>query len=368
MSLSPVGDPMSDEGRPTAGPATGAGSGAELDVGSGTEPGVGSGTGLGAGTVTAAGATEGQFVGRSPGRLAWSRLRRDRTAIASGVTLVVFFVVALAAPLIEKLYGIGPYEQFQHLLDGSGNPLGYAGGVSGEHWFGLEPQLGRDIFIRLIYGIRTSLSIAFVAAVLTAVMGIVLGILAGYLGGWVDAVINWITDFALALPFLIFALAVVPTISLRFYGPRDPVPDAFKVAVMVAIFAAFGWTGTARLVRGQVISLREREFVEAARVSGAGLGHIMFRQLLPNIWAPILVSFSLAVPAYVTGEAALSFLGVGITDPTPDFGVMILDSIKWLQSDPAYLFFPGVAIFAVVFAFNLFGDALRDALDPKSSR
>jgi peptide/nickel transport system permease protein len=138
--------------------------------------------------------------------------------------------------------------------------------------------------------------------------------------------------------------------------------------VLIGIFAAFGWTGTARLVRGQVISLREREFVEAARASGAGLGHMLFRQLLPNIWAPILVSFSLAVPSFITSEAALSFIGVGLTDETPSFGRMIYRSLEYLQTDPAYVFFPGITIFALVLAFNLFGDALRDALDPKSSR
>ncbi len=155
----------------------------------------------------------------------------------SGGMLVAFFVIALAAPLIERLYGIGPGEQFQAGLDGFGMPLGYAGGVSGEHWFGLEPGLGRDIFIRMIYGMRTSLFIAFAAAVVTSAIGIVAGVLAGYLGGWVDAVINWITDFALALPFLIFALAVVPTMELRFYGPRDEVPAAFRVAVLIVAFA-----------------------------------------------------------------------------------------------------------------------------------
>ncbi len=309
-----------------------------------------------------------EFVGRSPGQLAWARLRRDRTAMISGVTVLLFLVIALAAPLIERLYGVGPYQQFQDQLDGAGMPLGYAGGISGEHWFGLEPQLGRDIFIRLIYGIRTSLLIAFAAAIITAGTGIVLGVVAGYLGGWVDAVIGWVIDFTLALPYLIFALAVVPTVALRFYGPRDNPPDWFKMLVIIGIFAAFGWTATARLVRGQVISLREREFVEAARASGAGLLHMAFRQLLPNIWAPILVSFSLALPAYITSEAALSFLGVGMVDPTPDFGAMIFKSINFMQTDPAYLFFPGVAIFVLVFAFNLFGDALRDALDPKSSR
>lgn len=308
-------------------------------------------------------------AGRSPGQLAWARLRRDRVAMVSGGALVFFLLLAILAPLIELAYGVGPYDQFQEKLRRSdGMPLGYAGGISGDHWFGLEPASGRDIFIRLIYGIRTSLFIAIAAALLTSLIGITLGTLAGYLGGWVDSVIGWITDFALALPFLIFALAVMPTFELRFYGPRDEVPTWFRVVVLIAIFAAFGWTGMARLVRGQVISLREREFVEAARASGAGLGHMLFRQLLPNLWAPILVSFSLAVPAYVTGEAALSFLNIGIRDPTPDFGVMIFRSINWLQGDPAYVFFPGITIFALVLAFNLFGDALRDALDPKSSR
>jgi peptide/nickel transport system permease protein len=140
------------------------------------------------------------------------------------------------------------------------------------------------------------------------------------------------------------------------------------VTVLIGVLVVFGWTGTARLVRGQVIALREREFVEAARAAGAGGFHILFRQLLPNLWAPILVSFSLAVPSYVTGEAALSFLGIGIVEPTPDFGRMIYDSLPYLQTDPAYVFFPGIVIFALVLAFNLFGDALRDALDPKSSR
>ncbi|MEU8297672.1 ABC transporter permease [Micromonospora sp. NPDC048909] len=308
------------------------------------------------------------IVGRSPGQLAWIRLRRDRTAMVSGAMLIFFLLLALAAPLIEMVYGIGPRQQFQHLLDGFGMPLGYAGGVSGGHWFGLEPGLGRDIFIRLIYGLRTSLFIAFAAAVITATIGIVLGTLAGYLGGWLDAVINWITDLTLAMPFLVIALALTPTLVLRFYGEREQVSSAFGVGVLIGVFAIFGWTSTARLVRGQVIALREREFVEAARASGAGLGHMLFRQLLPNIWAPILVSFSLAVPQFITSEAALSFIGVGLSDETPSFGRMIYRSLDYLQTDPAYVFFPGITIFALVFAFNLFGDALRDALDPKSSR
>ncbi|MEV4712954.1 ABC transporter permease [Micromonospora sp. NPDC049374] len=307
-------------------------------------------------------------AGRSPGQLVWLRLRADRTALVSGATLVLFLLVALAAPLIELAYGIGPQDQFQGKLDGFGLPLGHAGGVSGEHFFGLEPGLGRDVFIRLVYGLRTSLLVAVTAAVLTAVIGVVLGTLAGYLGGWLDAVVTWITDLTLALPFLVVALALTPMLTLRLHGQRDAVPPAFGVGVLIVIFAVFGWTGTARLVRGQVIALREREFVAAARASGAGPGHMLFRQLLPNLWAPILVSFSLAVPQFVTGEAALSFIGVGLTEETPSFGRMIHRSLGYLQTDPAFVFFPGVLIFALVFAVNLFGDALRDALDPKSSR
>ena len=310
----------------------------------------------------------GRIVGRSPGQLAWMRLRRDRTALVSGATLMLFVLVALAAPLIEAAYGIGPRDQFQDKLDGFGMPLGYAGGVSGEHFFGLEPGLGRDVFIRLVHGLRTSLFVACTAAVLSTAIGVLLGALAGYLGGWLDALVNWITDLTLAMPFLLIALALTPTLTLRLYGQRDAVPPAFGVGVLIAIFAVFGWTSTARLVRGQVIALREREFVAAARASGAGLGHLLFRQLLPNVWAPILVSFSFAVPQFVTGEAALSFIGVGLTEQTPSFGRMIYQSLDYLQTDPAFVFFPGVTIFALVFAFNLFGDALRDALDPRSSR
>ncbi|GAA2379013.1 ABC transporter permease [Dactylosporangium salmoneum] len=305
---------------------------------------------------------------RSPGRAAWLRLRRDRTAMVSGVVSALLILVALLAPLIGAGYGVSPQDAFQDDLDRFGLPYGVAGGVSGAHWFGLEPGQGRDLFIQMVYGMRTSLGIAFAAALMTTLVGVLLGIVAGYLGRWVDAVINWITDVTLALPFLIFTLAVIRPIELHFYGPREAVPGWFRVVVLISLFTAFGWTTTARLVRGQVLSLREREFVEASRASGARLGRILFRELLPNLGAPILVAFSLSIPAYITGEAALSFLGIGMLEPTPDFGRTIYRSLNYLQTDPAYVLFPGVTIFVLVLAFNLFGDALRDALDPKSLR
>jgi peptide/nickel transport system permease protein len=230
------------------------------------------------------------------------------------------------------------------------------------------PNFPKDIFINVVYGLRTSLSIAFVSAVVTIVVGIVMGIVAGYAGGKVDAVLSWIIDVTLAFPFFVFCLAAVPLVTARFYTPRDEVSPLFRAGLLILIFTAFNWTYTARLVRGQVLSMREREFVEAARAAGAGVGHILFRQLLPNLWAPILVVFSLNVPQFITAEAALSFLNIGMVEPTPDLGRMIFAGSRVIRSDPAYAMFPGTVLFVLVLAFNLFGDSVRDALDPKSSR
>lgn len=309
------------------------------------------------------------FVGRSPGQLAWIRLKRDRTAFVSAIILIVAMVVGLSSPLIQKITGISPTDQFTNKLTSFGAlPVGYLGGISGEHPLGLEPGLGRDILMQLVYGLRTSLFIAFAAAAISTIIGVLVGVVAGYARGVLDSVINWVIDLALAFPFLIFALAAIPVVENRFFGARDAIPASFRVGMIIATFAIFNWTNTARLVRGQVISLREREFVEAARASGAGTAHILLRQLLPNIWAPILVTVSLNVPAFITAEAALAFVGIGVTEPTPDLGRMIFKSIDYVSADPMYTFVPGVTIFLLVLAFNLFGDSLRDALDPKSSR
>jgi peptide/nickel transport system permease protein len=307
------------------------------------------------------------FVGRSPGQLAWLRLRRDRVGMVSGGALLFFVLLALAAPLVERLYGKGPLERFPERLDRNGFPLGYAG-VSTEHWLGIQPNVGRDVFIQLVYGLRTSLLVAFTAALLTIALGIAVGVLAGYLGGRVDAVLTWLVDLTMAFPFFIFCFAFIPVAVNQFYGVRDAEATWFRPMLLIAIFVLFNWTYTARLVRGQVLSLREREFVEAARAAGAGLGHILFRQLLPNLWAPILVTFSLNVPALITAEAALSFLGIGILEPTPDLGRLISDSVDFIREVPTFTIVGGTTLFLLVLSFNLFGDALRDALDPKSTR
>jgi peptide/nickel transport system permease protein len=290
--------------------------------------------------------------------------------------VLFFIVVALASPLIELIYGYSPYTFNSRLLDNGGLPLGYLGGVTfssdnlsnHSHILGVEPLTGRDIFMLLVYGARTSLGIAFTAAIASVVIGIIFGVVAAYFGGWVDAIVSWFIDFMLAFPFLLFAIAIIPVVNSLIADSTGDVTPMKRILTIIIIFSVFGWMGTARLVRGQVLSLREREYVEAARAAGAGVGHIMFRQILPNLWAPILVTFSLAVPANVTGEAALSFLNIGVIEPTPDWGRMINNSIPWMRADPMYTFVPGLLILILVLAFNLFGDTLRDALDPKSVR
>ncbi len=309
-----------------------------------------------------------KFVGRSPGQIAWARLKADRTAMTCGAIVLFTIAVGFLAPVVSWLYGVAPSDTFTTLLTGDAVPKGYLGGVSGDHWLGIEPRLGRDLLMQVVYGIRTSLTIAFLAAIFSVTLGVVMGVLAGYLGGWVDNVIGWVIDFLLALPFIVFALAAMPAFQAAFYTPREAPSPFFKMATLVTVFTVFGWVGTARLVRGQVLSLREKEYVEAARAAGAGTPHILFRQLLPNLWAPILVTFSLAVPGYVTAEGALGFLSIGVVEPTPDLGRMIADSGQWLNSDPMFFMIPAASLFLIVLTFNLFGDAVRDALDPKTRR
>ncbi len=316
------------------------------------------------------------IVGKSPGQLAWHRLKQDRTARSTIWVLGFFVFIAVFADVIEWIYGIGPTVNSPDLLDTTGQPLGYLGGIdfttdnpSGHiHILGVMPATGWDVFMQFVYGARTSLIIALLATVISVIIGIFIGTLAGYFGGWIDQALSWFTDYMLAFPFVLMAIAVIPILNTRLEDETGYVTVYERVATIIVVFSLFGWMYTARLVRGQVISLREREYVEAARAAGANSWHIMFRQILPNLWAPILVTFSLSLPATVTAEAALSFLGIGVQQPTPDWGRMINDSLLYMRSDFMYLVIPGVSIWALVLSFNLFSDALRDALDPKSSR
>ncbi|MFF4686073.1 ABC transporter permease [Streptomyces sp. NPDC001307] len=309
---------------------------------------------------------------RSPGRLAWKRFKRDKTGVISAYVVIFFFVIAIAAPLIAKLYGKNPYttyaSQDPSLLDAFSYPAGPNGGMSSEFWFGIEPQLGRDVFTFLIYGIRTSLGIAVAATLLTTLVGVVVGVTAGYLGGKTDYLVGRIIDILLSFPSTLFFIAFMPVVYGLFVASTDNVPTWLIALSLIIVLSAFGWASIARLLRGQVLGLREREFVEAAKVTGASPMRIVFKELLPNLWTPIIIQSTLMLPAYVTAEAGLAFLGVGITDPTPDWGVMIGRGAQFYSQDITFMLFPGLSMVIFVLAFNLLGDSVRDALDPKSRR
>ena len=304
--------------------------------------------------------------GRSPGKIAWTRLKRDKVALAGGVVVVFLVLVALFAPLIVKLLGHPPNEYHEDLIDPLfGTPTGAWGGISPDFLFGVEPVNGRDVFSRIVYGAQISLLVAFLSAVFAVLLGTVLGIIAGFFGGWVDTVISRLMDMLLAFPQLLFIIAlisVVPNELFHFSG------TGLRMGVLIVVIGFFGWPYVGRIVRGQTLSLREREYVEAARSLGAGSFYILRRELLPNLVAPITVYMTLMIPTNILTEAALSFLGVGVKPPTASWGHMLSTAIRTYEADPLFMVIPGLAIFVTVLAFNLLGDGVRDALDPKGAR
>jgi len=302
--------------------------------------------------------------GRSLGQIAWMRLKRDRVAMAGGVVIVLLILLAVFAPLVVRLLGHPPNEFHQDLIDPTlGKPLKPFGGVSADFLFGLEPGNGRDVFSRVVYGARVSLLVGFLATLVAVVIGTTLGVVAGYFGGWVDSLIARLMDIFLAFPLLLFSIAVVGVIPQRMWGLSG---NGLRMAVLVFIIGFFSWPYIGRIVRGQTLSLREREFVDAARSLGASNTYIIVREILPNLVAPILVYATLLIPTNILFEAGLSFLGVGINPPTPAWGSMLSDAIGTYRIAPHFVLAPGLAIFVTVLAFNLFGDGLRDALDPRT--
>ncbi len=305
----------------------------------------------------------GRIEGRSLGQIAWMRLKRDKVAIAAGITILVLIALALLAPLITGALGSSPDEFHNHLIDPVfSTPKGSFGGISRDHPLGLEPVNGRDVLARVLYGARISLLIAFLATMLSVTLGVLLGVLAGYKGGWADTIISRTMDVFLAFPLLLFAIALAGVIPTEAFGLSG---NTLRIAVLVFIIGFFSWPYMGRIIRGQTLSLREREFIDAARSMGARTPHVLFRELLPNLVAPILVYSTLLVPTNILFEAALSFLGVGINPPTPSWGGMLNQAIGFYRIDPMFMIVPGAAIFVTVLAFNLLGDGLRDALDPR---
>lgn len=317
-----------------------------------------------------------QLTGRSPGQLMWIRFKRDRTGVICAWIVLAYFVVALAAPLLTKLSGTDPYTlygqdptyQDNPVLDEFGLPLGWFGGVTGDHWFGVEPQFGRDLFALLVYGMRTSLFMALGVTTLLMVTGIVIGLIGGYFGGKTDYLLGRVTDFFLAFPQQLFFIAFMPVVTAFFVDPREKTPTYFRALAILLVLWALGWMGMSRIVRSTILSLREREFVEAAKVSGASPWRIVRKELLPNVVTPILIQFTYQLPSTILTIAFLSFAGVGFVEPTPDWGRLFAAGAKYTEQDAAFIFFPGIALVVFVLCFNLLGDSVRDAFDPKAGR
>ena len=320
-------------------------------------------TGPGGPEPTPAPAVAGKAIeGRSLGQIAWMRLRQDKVAMAGGIVVIFLILVAIFGPYIVQ----NPLTYHENLIDPTfSRPFGTLGGISAAHPFGVEPITGRDLLARVVNGARVSLVIAFLSTALAVGIGMVMGVVAGFFGGWVDSVIARAMDIFLAFPLLVFAIALVGVIPSSAFGLSG---NSLRIGLLIFVIGFFAWPYMGRIVRGQVISLREREFVDAARSIGARGPYILFRELLPNLVAPILVYSTLLIPTNILFEAALDYLGVGLIPPTPSWGQMLSNAVTngFYYVDPMYMVIPGVAIFLTVMAFNLFGDGLQDALDPRA--
>jgi ABC-type dipeptide/oligopeptide/nickel transport system permease subunit len=283
----------------------------------------------------------------------WWRLRRDKAAMIAICFIVLLVAFAVFAPLVETLTGHGYAEQFR---DTGLSPQGLPVGPGAEFLLGTD-HLGRDVFVRLAYGARASLMVGVVASLIAAFIGVIVGLLAGYFGGWVDALLSRATDFVMSIPFLLCALALVSVFGA-----------SFGLCLFVVVF--FSWAVLGRVIRAQVRALKEREFVEASRSLGASKASIIFKDILPNLTEPIIVYTTQLIPSAIVFEATLSFLGMGIVPPTPSWGGMLSDastnSIYMLA--PWLVLAPGLMLLLATLAFNILGDGLRDALDPKAGR
>ncbi len=287
------------------------------------------------------------------------------------VVVIIVILIAIAEPILRALGFFNPYKLHENLILGFGSvPQHARGGMSWAHPFGVEPGTGRDVLSRCLLGITYSLLIATSAVIISAVIGTIVGIVSGYMGGAVDFWLGRFMDLILSFPQLLMLLALSSVLKDRIGSILHTGPDSVSAssAYLILVLGFFGWPYLARIIRGQVLTMRSREFVEAAESLGATRRRIWFRELLPNLWAPLIVYVSLTLPLNIGAEAALSFLGVGLQPPTPSLGNILADSVSYYVADPAYFLLPGLVLVFVVLSFNLFGDGLRDALDPKSGR
>ncbi|MDT0187829.1 ABC transporter permease [Microbacterium sp. ARD31] len=315
-----------------------------------------------------------EIAGKSPIRIALGRLVRDKIAVVCAVVVLFFIICAVFAGPISSLFGVSletplASERVDGLNNGLPKPeMGPPNGpFTWDHPMGVAPRTGEDNLAYWLHGCRVSLIIATTATAFASILGTIVGLLAGFLGGTVDKVLSFFIDAFLTIPYLLAALTLAPIINERF-SLSDNYGTIQKTSLII-VLATLGWMGTARLIRGEVLALREREFVQAARVMGMPTSRILFKELLPNLAAPIIISVSLMLPAFVAAEAGLAYLGIGVTDGV-SWGQTILKgtNLTFFREYPQYLWQPLLGVVALVLALNLLGDALRDALDPKTRR
>ncbi|MEU0076092.1 ABC transporter permease [Streptomyces sp. NPDC006332] len=297
--------------------------------------------------------------GASGARQFWRRLRAQRAALVAAVVVALLVLVALAAPLLTAIEGQDPTTYHPSLVDSArgGVPVGSLGGIGADHWLGIEPQTGRDLFARLVYGARVSLGVALAATLVQVAIGVLVGAAAALGNRWVDQLLSRITDIIVALPLMIMSLALLAIVPAGF-------PRPVLVALVIGLVA---WGTTAKIVRAQTLTLKELDYVSAARLSGWGTWRIARRELLPGLAAPVITYAALLVPINITVEASLSFLGVGVKPPTPSWGQMLTAADVWYQAAPQYLLLPAGALFVTVLALTVLGDGVRTALDPRAA-
>jgi peptide/nickel transport system permease protein len=306
---------------------------------------------------------EAPVAGKSPRQLFWARFKKDKAALLGLGMVILLIVLALLAPLFVRITGHGPNELFSREMT---DEFGLPKGPNKDFWFGAD-RPGRDVFVRVIYGARTSLLVAIVATGVAVLVGVILGTIAGYFGGKLDTLISRTIDVILSMPILLFAIGIAAACGASASGCLGGLIKP-GLGVVIFIIALFSWPYIARIVRGNTLSIREKEFIEAARSLGAGNVRIMFREVLPNLVAPIIVYATLIIPSNILFEAALSFLGLGVPQTTPSWGRMLADAAPIFDVAWWLMVFPGMFLIATTLAFNLLGDGLRDAFDPRSDR
>ena len=306
-----------------------------------------------------------QIQSRSPRQIAWMRFKRNKVGVISAILSVTILSLSLMAPLVTRILGLDKDELNLDLLDVSGIPtVGY----SLEHPLGLIPGTGRDFLAQLLYGSRISFLVAIFTTITALTIGLFIGIIGGYFRGRVDNYLGRTTDFLLAFPAFFMIVALSEPMVRRIEGAGIAQGNSARILFLIIFLSFFGWPGFSRLIRSQVLSIREREYVTAAQAMGASRSRVILKELLPNLWAPVIVVVSLSLPGYLAAEAVYSYLGIGVQPPASTWGILLSNATRYVTIMPSFFLIASGSLVIVVLAFNLVGDALRDALDPRSDR